>query len=209
LPARKPPTQRIKRSAAPRRGRRPGPSTTREEILHAAREAFAANDYTRTTLREIAKRAKVDPALVIQFFTNKDTLFAAAMELPFDSERIVSRVLDGGRRTLGRRLVRAFLEIWDDPETGSRMLALVRSAATHELAAERLRELVQGQILGPIAAALDAPDADLRANLVGSQLVGLGFARYVMRLEPLASTPREELEEFLGPTVQRYFTGRY
>jgi hypothetical protein len=30
-----------------------------------------------------------------------------------------------------------------------------------------------------------------------------------MRLEPLASTPREELEEFLGPTVQRYFTGRY
>jgi AcrR family transcriptional regulator len=190
------------------RGRRPGPSRTREDILAAARAAFAEDGFAGGTVRAIARRAGVDPALVIQFFGSKDELFAAAMELPFAGADVVARVLDGPRDQLGARMVTAFLDLWDDPQVGPRMLGLLRSAATHEAAARRLRELVEGQILGPVAASLDVPDAPLRAELVGSQLVGLGFARYVLGLEPLRSADRETLVRLLAPTVQQHLAPR-
>ncbi len=50
------------------------------------------------------------------------------------------------------------------------------------------------------------PDAQLRATLVGSQLLGLAVMRYVGRIEPLASASIDELVAAIGPTVQRYLT---
>jgi hypothetical protein len=58
-----------------------------------------------------------------------------------------------------------------------------------------------------VAAALGTPDAELRANLVFSQIFGLAVARYILRIEPLASTPGELVAAAVGPTVQRYITG--
>jgi AcrR family transcriptional regulator len=145
---------------------------------------------------------------VLQFFGSKEQLFAAAMELPFDSDQVVARILDGPRAQIGSRMLATFLEMWDSPEAGPRMVALIRSASTHERAADRLREIVVAEILEPVAAALDAPDARLRAALAGSQLVGLGFTRYVLGLEPLASAPPAELDRQIAPAIQRYLTGR-
>jgi hypothetical protein len=69
-----------------------------------------------------------------------------------------------------------------------------------------LRELVTRVLLVRLAAV--APDRpELRATLVGSQLIGLGMARYVVRIEPLASAPVEEVVAAVAPTVQRYLTG--
>ena len=42
---------------------------------------------------------------------------------------------------------------------------------------------------------------------MASQVVGLGFARYVLGLEPLASASTEDLVAAIGPTMQRYLTG--
>jgi hypothetical protein len=49
-------------------------------------------------------------------------------------------------------------------------------------------------------------DAELRVELVASHLAGLAFARYQLKLEPIASTPAEDVIAWLGPTVQRYLT---
>ncbi|VAZ88187.1 hypothetical protein LAUMK35_00479 [Mycobacterium pseudokansasii] len=49
-------------------------------------------------------------------------------------------------------------------------------------------------------------DAQLRAELVASHLAGLAFARYQLKIEPIASTGVDELVAWLGPTVQRYLT---
>jgi hypothetical protein len=38
-------------------------------------------------------------------------------------------------------------------------------------------------------------------------MMGLVFARYVLRLEPLASADVEDLVDLLAPTLQAYLTG--
>ena len=39
---------------------------------------------------------------------------------------------------------------------------------------------------------------------VGSQIIGLMMARYIVEVEPLASLPAERVVEMIGPTLQRY-----
>ena len=49
---------------------------TRAAILKAAQELFAELGYARTTVRDIAARAAIDPAMVMRYFGSKDALFA-------------------------------------------------------------------------------------------------------------------------------------
>jgi AcrR family transcriptional regulator len=189
------------------RGRRPGETKTREAILEAARSSFAGAGYDRTTIRQIAAAADVDPALVMHFFATKEELFEAAMDLPFDAEAAVAALLESADEDrLGEGFVRMFFSIWEDPQTGPRMAGMIRSAASYDLAAERMRHLLHTRILGPLATALGASQPELRAQLASSQLVGIGLARYILRFEPLASTDAETLIAALAPTVQRYLT---
>ena len=76
-----------------RPGRRPGPSSTREEIARAAREQFAAEGYDRVTLRAIAAQAGVDAALVAYFFGSKRELFDEVIGLPSDSPALMACLL--------------------------------------------------------------------------------------------------------------------
>jgi hypothetical protein len=69
-----------------------------------------------------------------------------------------------------------------------------------------LREFLQDQLLEPLIGRVAADHAGLRAGLVASQLLGLGIARYVLALEPLASATESDIIRLVGPTVQRYCT---
>jgi AcrR family transcriptional regulator len=190
-----------------RTGRRPGASATREAILEAARESFAERGYFETSVRAVAARAGVDAALVHHYFGTKDRLFAAAMELPFDPAAIAPVLLEPGLDGLGERLVRFFLRVWDQPSSRARIQAILRNALSHDAAAALLRDVITREVLGRVAAAVDTPDAPLRASLVGAQLVGLGLARYIIRLEPLASADPEVVVASVAPAIQRYLTG--
>jgi len=87
------------------------------------------------------------------------------------------------------------------------MVILVRSAVTHEESTRMLREFVTSQVLGPLAAAMETPDRELRASLVGSQMIGLVMARYIVRVEPLASADHDTVIAAVAPTLQRYLSG--
>jgi AcrR family transcriptional regulator len=189
------------------RGRRPGSSTTREAILDAARTRFAEGGYDRATIRDVARQADVDPALVMYFFPTKSELFAAAMELPFDAEAAVAAVLAGDRGRIGDGMARLFFTIWDGPGTGARMVGMLRAATSYEGAAQRFRDLLDAGVIRPLARAIDTPDATLRASLVSSQLLGIGLTRYVLRMEPVASAAADDLVAALAPTLQRYVVG--
>jgi AcrR family transcriptional regulator len=190
-----------------RTGRRPGASGTREAILDAARRAFAEQGYQRATIRGVAELAGVDPALVHHYFGTKQGLFVAAVRLPVNPVEHLTVVLAEDPSQAGQRLVGTFLAVWDHAADRSPLLALVRSAVGDEAAAAMLREFITEEVLGPVARRLGSPDATLRATLVGSQIVGLIMARYIIRVEPLASADAAVITAAVGPTVQRYLTG--
>src|SRR6478752_5263240 len=60
--------------------RRRDSNASRQDLLFAARDLFAARGYERTTLREIGSRAGVDPALVARYFGSKAALYSAAID---------------------------------------------------------------------------------------------------------------------------------
>lgn len=187
-----------------RTGRRSGGPATRERILGAARASFGERGYDGASIRDVAARAEVDPALVHHYFGSKQQLFIAAMELPFDPAVEVPRLAAGDPDGLGERLARFVVEAWEDPSVRPIIVGLIRSAASDPVAAGMLRELVLRGPLRAVASVAAGPDAHLRAELAGSQLVGLAFARHVLAVEPLASADRETLVGLLGPTLQRY-----
>jgi AcrR family transcriptional regulator len=194
------------RDAQRRGGRRPGDSGTREAILGAARVGFATHGYAGTTIRGVASAAGVDPALVNHFYGSKDGLFAASLELPADLPERLLAALDGDRDGVGERLVRFYLGLWEDQVTAGQLRAMMTSAVSHEQAASLLRQFVS-RLLTHLADHLAGDDRELRVTLAGSQLVGLAFARYLVRIEPLARADLETVVAAVAPTVQRYVTG--
>lgn len=195
-------------AAPPRRtGRRPGDPGTKARILAAARDSFAEHGYDRTTIRGVAARAGVDAALVHYFFGAKDELFGAAMELRRSPAELIGPVLAGDPAGVGERLARTVLSVWDDPESGPPLIAMVRGAASHERSAALLREYIGREVLDRLAAAIDPPDQQVRAALIGAQLLGLAMTRYVLELPAVAGSDREELVRWLGPILQCYLAG--
>ncbi len=192
-----------------RAGRPAGSPPNRETILAAARQQFAERGYDSATIRGIAAAAGVDPALVHHYFGSKDRLFAAALRLEVSPSQLVADVLRGGPDGLPERLLHRILDVWEsDPDgLGGTLSGLIRSALTHDDAARMVREFITSEVLGRIAQALDVPQPRLRAALLGSQVLGLALARFVIRVEPLASADRETLVACYAPTLRHYLTG--
>jgi AcrR family transcriptional regulator len=191
----------------PRTGRRPGEPGTRGRIADAARRLFAERGFDRTSVRAVAAEAGVDPALVHHYFGTKQRLFIEAVDFPIDAVRAIETLAVDHPEEVGERLVRFALRLWDDPAVLPRLLAVLRSAVTDPEAGKLLGTLFTRQGPVQLLRALGADQPDLRAELVGTQLVGLAVARHVLRVEPLASADHETIVAAVGPTMQRYLTG--
>ncbi len=188
-------------------GRRTGTSTTRAEILTAARAQFAEHGYDGSSLRAIGTAAGVDAAMISYFFGSKQALFREALELPMDPAVMLPVVLEGDPAQVGHRLATLMAQVLSDDQMRQRIVALIRSASRENAAAELIRDTLTDALLVPIAEHLGAPDAAYRAGLAMSQIAGLTLARHVIGLAPLAEAGTDELVAALGPTLQRYLTG--
>ncbi len=175
---------------------------TRAAILEAARELFGAMGYDRTTIRDVAQQASIDPSMVIRYFGSKEELFAEAatfdLRMP-DLSHVPAR-------TAGVALVRHFLDIWEGKGAVPGMVVLLRSAASSEQAAKRMRSVFTSQVMPAIAKLGSREHAAERAGLIVSQLLGVAFLRHIVRLEPIASASPDVLASRIGPTIQRYLT---
>ncbi|MCL6674839.1 TetR/AcrR family transcriptional regulator [Streptomyces panaciradicis] len=194
-----------------RRGRRTRTESagTRDRILTVAREEFSERGYDKTSVRGIAKAAGVDSALVHHYFGTKEQIFAAAIEVAFaPALNAPEAVADGPLDGVGERLTRFIFGVWENPATRTPLLAILRSAVNNETAATVFRRLVASQLMRRVASQLDAPDAELRAELAAAQLVGCAMMRYVIKLEPLASADVEQIIARVAPVVQGHLTGR-
>ena len=194
-----------------RTGRRPArggePSSTRQAILGSARREFAAGGFERATIRRIAAGAGVDPALVHHYFGAKDDLLIEAVRMPVLPDVMLERVTREEPSRAGEEVARLFFSVWEQPESRTILLGLLRSAMTHDRAAEMLRDLVTRRLLGPVADVLVRERAELRAGLAATQLIGMAIARYVIGLGPIAEASVDDLVTTVAPTIQRYLAG--
>jgi AcrR family transcriptional regulator len=188
------------------RGRRPGESGAREEILEAARRQFAEQGFRATTLRQVAADAGVDVRLVSHYFGSKADLFVAAVEFPFDPEQTFDALLAGGQEGLGARLATFVLGVLDDPAGRETITGLMRAAASEEQAAALMHQRLVEQILVPLARRIGTDHAELRASFMGSQIAGLVLARHVIGLPELVAAERHVLVSMLAPVLDRYLT---
>jgi AcrR family transcriptional regulator len=187
------------------------PGQSRGAILDAARELFARQGFLRTTTRAIAARAGVDAALVHYFFETKAKLFAEAVELPVKPEELKALLQDAqmadGAPGTGERLLRFMLGHVFTSRSHA-IAALIRAAVADPGCVPALRSLIEKTVVGGAASAIRGPDARLRAELLGAMIVGLFVVRSVVRVEPLASTPPEEVAKHLGPAVDAILAAR-
>jgi len=191
-----------------RTGRRAGPTTSDRSILETAKQEFAAQGFGGTTMRAIARSAGVDVALIHHFFLTKDGVFAAVIRGAFTVPDLVPTVLDGAPERVGERLVRAFVQHWESDDVQPRLVAVLRSVSASELAAEAFRGFLGTEVLLPVTVALGRKRPELRAWLVGVQLIGLALLRYVIGTETIAALRSEQLVFSVSDVCQRYLVGR-
>jgi AcrR family transcriptional regulator len=180
-------------------GRRPGADSTRESVLDAARELFAARGYQATTVRAVASAAGVSPGMIHHFFATKDELFLAAIRMPVEPETVLRLILEGPREELPQRLVRVFVSTWQDPATGPALRSVIRAAMAGETQAAGLRMFAEQLMLPRVSKALGVPPLTVTAVL--SLLLGYALAGQLLGIEPLASRGVEELVALLSPAV--------
>ena len=192
--------------SAARTGRRPGPSSTRDDILRAARRHFSESGYDRATFRTIATDAGVDPALVVQFFGSKKDLFAAATASPVTLAQLSTEPAEDPNAGPGLRLARLLMTWLADEAARQALLGRIRSAASEPAAADSVREMIGAQ-LTEFARLMEGDRPDVRASLLATQFLGVVFARFIVRVEPLASMDGQEIANWLGPTFDLYLTG--
>jgi AcrR family transcriptional regulator len=188
-------------------GRRPGRSGTREAILDAATRQFAERGYDGASMRVIAAAAGVDQKLIAYFFGSKQHLFVAAVGLPLNPAEVLPAIVAGDPARLRERLTQLLTDFLEQPELHQRMTGVVRAVAGDNDVARMIREFLSREVFALAETILGPDNGSLRANLVGSQLIGLVMARYVVQVEPLASMPAATVAEAVAPTLERYFVG--
>ncbi|HUN31342.1 MAG TPA: TetR family transcriptional regulator [Trebonia sp.] len=174
---------------------------TRLAILGAARAMFAARGYEQTTIRAVAAQADVDASMVMRYFQSKEGLFTAAVTTDLQIPDLCS-VAASDR---GELLVRYFIGRWEGPGGDDKLIALLRTAVTSEAIAGKVQAIL-GQRLTDRIAALGDETAAERAAFIAAQLLGLALCRYILRFEPLASLPADDVVAAVAPSVHRYLT---
>ena len=180
--------------------------TSREErrrrteacILQEARRLFAEAGFERATIRAVAQRTGVDPALVMQYFGNKEGLFAAAMKGAHGG---------GSARTAPREeiptaVLRDVLRKFEETDDREAAVALLRNFLTHPEANRIMRDEVMCAVTADLARTIGGPDAQLKAALLLACASGMALARYLLELPGLADASRADIERLMEPALR-------
>jgi AcrR family transcriptional regulator len=188
------------------RGRRPAGTDTRGAIVAAARAEFSERGFEAASMRAVARRADVDPALVRHYFPDKGELFALSIIPPTaDPPEVAQRIVAGGLQGLGGRLVTEVLSVWG-ADGGMRFRAAVGAMTLDAERPAAFVDYLARQVLSRVMALLPPDDAEARVQLAASQVMGLLVVRHVLRAEPLASMPVDQVARLAGPAIDRYLT---
>ncbi|MFD0905848.1 TetR/AcrR family transcriptional regulator [Actinomadura sediminis] len=183
--------------STPRRRNR---AATRTALLDAARLRFSRQGFDGTGIREIAGDVGVDPALISRYFGSKEKLYAEAVHvdvpsgLAADPYRPLPHITD----QLLRDVV---FGDWQEFDGEHPLLVMLRSSGNPGVR-EQLRTRVCGDYLQDFAERLNGADAELRAELIGALLLGMGVMRSVVRSPALSEASFEQTRALVARLVQ-------
>jgi hypothetical protein len=134
---------------------------------------------------------------MIPVFPDSPTVVAA-------TEAALARAeLDGDAEAdFSVRLLRNFLGLCENPRTRQGMLRMVRGSVGSARAGQAFYRVLNRSVVNPAAKATGFHASALRIELVCGQLVGLAMMRYVLQVEPVASTPAEEIVRQFAPAIR-------
>lgn len=159
-------------------------------------------------MRAIARRASVDPSLIVHYFGNKEGMLKEALVLPVNPSQLLSEGLEGvPDERVGVELVRLILGVWEQPAVQPMLQSMLRTAISHDLAMAMLRQMLQRTVITAVSRLVDDDSGQQRAELVGAQMAGVALTRYLIGLPTLAAMSTDEVAEAVGPAVQHYLTG--
>jgi AcrR family transcriptional regulator len=178
---------------------------TRARLLESSRLRFARDGYDGTSVRDVAGDVGVDPALVFRYFGSKSGLFTEAMAGSADPV-----VLPGGpvEELPAKLLHQLVFEDWTEYAGEHPLIAMLRSAS-HEDMRDRVRQQVCEGYLGVLAELADGnEDKDLRTELFGAWLLGIGILRTAVGTPTLSKATEEELQPHLAAVAEALFGRR-
>lgn len=165
---------------------------------------FGEVGYQRTTVRAVAARASINPALVIRYFGSKEGLFAAAAR--FDLKLPDLTVVP--KRKRGEFLAKHLLQRWEGPDAGDELPALLAVAITHPDGRRRLMKIMKDQLVPAISDIVGPHAVSTCAALIATQAIGLAFTRYALKLPLAVQLSHEDIVTSIGATFQRYLAAK-
>jgi AcrR family transcriptional regulator len=172
---------------------------TEQSILEAARELFAELGFEKATIRAVASRAGIDPALVMQYYGNKEGLFAASAMWKTEHKKLYDAALED----IPSAALDDVFATFADPADRDASIALLRNCLTHATAREIMRDEVMCDAQAKVADAIGGDDAELRAGLLAASMMGLMMTRYLLELPAVANATQEQIEAIMLPVLRQ------
>jgi AcrR family transcriptional regulator len=167
---------------------------TRARILVAATDIFSHRAYGQAGIREVAKQADVNSALVMRYFKSKEELFREALGSILSAERLQ---VTGGPN-FGSSLARRLL----DEESGPNPLPMLVVAAADPIARDVALSMVQSHIIDPLVGSLDARDSEGRAARILAVCAGFFTWRTLLPLPPMTGQLDPKTRTWLENALQ-------
>ena len=171
----------------------------------AARIRFAQEAYENVGTRDIAADAGVDAALVNRYFGGKEKLFDeaivdafaikdhfAGIDMSMFGEVITTLVIEGSQE---RR------------EARFDALGILLRASGSPATQERVSARFHADFVLPLARLLRGRDAELRAALIASYLIGLATMKHALRSPLLGEAARRKTVATIGAAIQACVDG--
>lgn len=178
-------------------GRPKGTDSKKVKIIQVACEMFGITGYDGTSIRNIANNAKVDPSTVIHFFGNKEGLFKAVLSEIYPVLQPLNDALDSNPN--GYEIVRLYLQVWENDESGHVIRALIRCA----IGSEKAIVLVKENLLSDTLFAIETKYG-VSGDYIVSQLLGLALTRYITKIPKITELTIDEIAKQVGPVIDHY-----
>jgi TetR/AcrR family acrAB operon transcriptional repressor len=158
---------------------------TRQRILEAAGQCFAANGFSKTTVEEIALCAGVSKALVYHRFRSKEEILEAVLERTLDNWEAASRTgadSDSVLEAIGQMFRAALAWVRANPVVGA--LFALEPMVLHSVGEEPVRrrmDAFRAELIVTLEAGIES--GELRADLDPERVADVVRLQYMALVE--------------------------